>query len=273
MRIALLAVSLLALSGCATSEALPPEGPVGPGTKIVTSKVEPSTLVAADGTLCNVTPLKFRDTAIGDGVWCDWRRRSEGPPRGAGDGGPARPRPNGSPDRPEAFRSELSRAGSPGNVPRGRQVIAASLPGYGRQWHELDASSLQGGPYLFTLRRLPPGAAVVPLATRRGGEMEHTGEYLYTLRPTRPEMLRDGPTGAEAAVLEEHEAYLGRLAADAILILAGRTQTTDPSSFGIVVFRADSPEAAEAIMLDDPGVRGGVMRSELYPYRVAFRGP
>lgn len=82
MRINLLAVALVILSGCALSEEVPPEGPLGPGAKIVTSKVEPSTLVAADGTICNVTPLKFKDTAIGDEAWCDWRSRSEGPLRG-----------------------------------------------------------------------------------------------------------------------------------------------------------------------------------------------
>ena len=100
--------------------------------------------------------------------------------------------------------------------------------------------------------------------------MRHTGEYLYTLRLTRPDLLREGPTEAEAIVLEEHEAYLRRLTADGVVILAGRTQNPDSTSFGIVIFRARSAEDAEEIMLADPGVRSGTMRSELFPYRVAF---
>lgn len=82
MRIVPLALSLVILIGCASSEDVPPEGALGPGTKVVTGKVDPSTLIALDGTICNVTPLKFRDTAAGDRVWCDWRRRSEGPEPG-----------------------------------------------------------------------------------------------------------------------------------------------------------------------------------------------
>lgn len=79
MKMKLLAVALVVLSACATSEDIPPEGPLGPGTKTVTSKVDPSTLVAMDGTICNVTPAKFRGTDVGDQAWCDWRSRSEGP--------------------------------------------------------------------------------------------------------------------------------------------------------------------------------------------------
>lgn len=82
MMLRLLVLSLVVVSGCASSEDAPPEGPLGPGTKTVTSKVEPSTLVALDGTICNVMPLKFRETRVGDEVWCDWRSRSEGPGRG-----------------------------------------------------------------------------------------------------------------------------------------------------------------------------------------------
>lgn len=87
---------------------------------------------------------------------------------------------------------------------------------------------------------------------------------------TRPELLQDGPTDAEAAVLEHHEAYLRRLTADGVVILAGRTQNLDSTSFGIVIFRAGSAEEAEEIMRNDPGVREGVMSSELFPYRVAY---
>lgn len=82
MNVLLLVISLVVLSGCASSEHVPPEGPLGPGTKTVTSKVDPSTLVAVDGTICNVTPLRFRDTTVGDEVWCEWRSQSEGPNRG-----------------------------------------------------------------------------------------------------------------------------------------------------------------------------------------------
>lgn len=54
------------------------------------------------------------------------------------------------------------------------------------------------------------------------------------------------------------------------VILAGRTQNTDYSSFGIVIFKAESPEQARSIVENDPVVKNMVMRAELYPYRIAL---
>lgn len=97
-------------------------------------------------------------------------------------------------------------------------------------------------------------------------------EFLYTIRPTRPTMLVDGPTDEETSILTRHAAYIERLAADGVVELAGRTQNADDTAFGIVVFRADSEAAARRIMLDDPAVKYGVMAATLFPYRVAYRG-
>lgn len=55
-----------------------------------------------------------------------------------------------------------------------------------------------------------------------------------------------------------------------VVILAGRTLNTDESSFGIVIFKAGSEEQAREIVNNDPAVRQGGMRAELYPYRVAL---
>lgn len=99
--------------------------------------------------------------------------------------------------------------------------------------------------------------------------MKHTGEYLYVLRANRPEMLSQRPTPDEQGVLEQHLEYLEDLADRGVVRLAGRTQNNDPSSFGIVIFRADSPEDARRIMAEDPAVAAGVMSGDLYPYRVA----
>ncbi len=81
MRSRILAIVLVALSGCASSEEAELDGPIGPATKIVTGKVVPTTLMATDGTICNVSALRFQNTSIGDVVFCEWRRRSHGPPR------------------------------------------------------------------------------------------------------------------------------------------------------------------------------------------------
>jgi uncharacterized protein YciI len=86
-------------------------------------------------------------------------------------------------------------------------------------------------------------------------------------------MLVDGPTPDESARVAEHLEYLRALAAQGSLILAGRTQSADPSGFGIVVFAAESEEAARAIVAADPAVRSNVMQADLFPYRIAVFAP
>ena len=54
------------------------------------------------------------------------------------------------------------------------------------------------------------------------------------------------------------------------MLLAGRTLTTDPASFGIVILRAASEAEARVFMLADPVVSAGVMQAELYLFRVAL---
>lgn len=98
-------------------------------------------------------------------------------------------------------------------------------------------------------------------------------QYLYKINPVRPAMLTDGPTPEEAETVSAHFAYLQVLTQTGTVILAGRTLNTDYSSFGIVIFVAESDEAAQQIMLNDPAVIKRVMRGEVYPYRIALFAP
>jgi hypothetical protein len=42
-------------------------------TKKVVAKNPPETLLAEDGTVCRVAPDRYRDTAIGTAVYCNWQ--------------------------------------------------------------------------------------------------------------------------------------------------------------------------------------------------------
>jgi uncharacterized protein YciI len=99
--------------------------------------------------------------------------------------------------------------------------------------------------------------------------MAEGSEYLYKIQPVRLGMVSEGPTPEEAAIVARHFAYLKGLAEQGVVILAGRTQNADESTFGIVIFRASSETAARDVMNNDPAVKNGVMRAELYPYRIA----
>ena len=100
--------------------------------------------------------------------------------------------------------------------------------------------------------------------------MDKEYNYLYKIQPTRHEMLTNGPTAEEAKILDNHLAYLARpWHIKELFFSPGRTQTTDISGFGIVIFRADSEESALNIMNNDPAIKSGVMHSELFPYKIA----
>lgn len=102
--------------------------------------------------------------------------------------------------------------------------------------------------------------------------MENARHYLYTIRPARVGMVTEGPTPREAGIVARHAEYLWDLAARGIVLVYGRTENADETTFGIVIFQAPTESAARRVMDDDPAVRGGVMRAALYPYRVVHPG-
>ena len=100
--------------------------------------------------------------------------------------------------------------------------------------------------------------------------MPASRQFLYTIQPTRPEMLLEGTTPEESEIVSRHFKYLQKLMEEQVVILAGRTQNTDQSSFGIVIFRAANEETAKQIMENDPAVKLGMMKAKLYPYHIAL---
>ncbi len=99
--------------------------------------------------------------------------------------------------------------------------------------------------------------------------MAESLQFLYRITPVRADMLVAGPTEAEMQVMATHFAHLQKLAADGVVLMAGRTLVAGPDTFGIVVFKAPSLAEADAVMRSDPAIAQGVMHCELFPYRVA----
>ena len=83
-------------------------------------------------------------------------------------------------------------------------------------------------------------------------------------------MLMEGPTQEEANIISQHFEYLTDLTEKGIVILAGRTLNTDETSFGIVIFNASSEKTALELMNNDPAVKHGVMKAQLFPYNIAL---
>lgn len=99
--------------------------------------------------------------------------------------------------------------------------------------------------------------------------MDPSCRFMYRLRPSRSAMLTQGPTPDESRVIGEHFEYLTRAAAAGQVLLFGRTQTADESTFGIALLRFADAERAGEFMRADPAVRAGVMVAELFPFAVA----
>ncbi len=76
--------------------------------------------------------------------------------------------------------------------------------------------------------------------------------FLVRIQPTRPEMLT-ASTPEEDQIVEAHFAYLQDLADRDVVLLAGQTLNTDPSSFGIVVLTV--PSEASALEIVNGGSR------------------
>ena len=94
-------------------------------------------------------------------------------------------------------------------------------------------------------------------------------QFLYRITPRRIEMVTEGPSKDEEMILSRHFDYLNTLTKHGTMLLFGRTQNADTTTFGIAIFRAESEDEARAIMNEDPAVKEKIMRAELYPYKVA----
>ena len=93
-------------------------------------------------------------------------------------------------------------------------------------------------------------------------------DYLYLIHPCRHGFFEQ-PTPEEAAIMEEHFAYLQKAVEAGQVLLAGPCLD---DTFGLVVFRAGNEAAANAFMFNDPSIKKNVMAAELHPMRVSLFG-
>jgi len=97
-------------------------------------------------------------------------------------------------------------------------------------------------------------------------------QSLHRIQPIQQEFLLES-TPEEDRIVAEHFKHLKRLTEEGAVLLGERTTNADPSSPGIVVFEAESEDAAHEVVRNDPAIKASVFRTELFPYRVALAGP
>ena len=96
-----------------------------------------------------------------------------------------------------------------------------------------------------------------------------SSQYLYRITPVRDGFLLKS-TPEEDAIVGKHFQYLQSLTAQGVVLLAGRTLHTDVTSHGLVLLAATTEENAQGIMENDPAVKAGIFRAELFPFSVAL---
>lgn len=91
-------------------------------------------------------------------------------------------------------------------------------------------------------------------------------EFIYLFTPKRENWFAN-MNAEEQEALAKHLEYTKQLSNDGKIVMAGPALD---GSYGIVVFKADSPEAAQEIYQNDPVVQSGALNSELHPYKVSI---
>lgn len=95
-------------------------------------------------------------------------------------------------------------------------------------------------------------------------------QFLYQLKLIPELLLEENWTDRENNMVYDHFKVLQGLLKENKLIMVGKTDNLDESTFGLVILQVESEETARTIMENDPAVKGGIMTAELYPYNVAL---
>ena len=95
-------------------------------------------------------------------------------------------------------------------------------------------------------------------------------QYVYVLHLTPHMQEVNAWTDTENGVIGQHFARLAKATDAGQVILAGRTTEALDKTFGLVIFEAESEEAARRFMESDPAVVANIMSATLHPYSVAL---
>jgi uncharacterized protein YciI len=95
-------------------------------------------------------------------------------------------------------------------------------------------------------------------------------QFVYVLRLV--ERLHDDKawTKADQETVGRHFLHLKAATERGQAIAVGRTKEPGDKTFGLVIFEADSPEAARSFADSDPAVVGGVMTVEVHPFALVL---
>lgn len=96
-------------------------------------------------------------------------------------------------------------------------------------------------------------------------------EYIYVLNLAEERLHSpDGWTEKDNEIVGIHFKYITDLYEKGVVKYVGRT-VDERSSFGIVVFEAESEDEAREIMENDPALINGLMTAKVYPFKTIYK--
>jgi uncharacterized protein len=98
--------------------------------------------------------------------------------------------------------------------------------------------------------------------------MSKLQHFVGIIRPTRPGFV-DDPTPDESRIMSEHFQYLKAALEAGTMLMAGPC-IAGADTFGLIVLRVESEEAARTFIENDPSVRGGVQTATVYLFRLSL---
>lgn len=91
-------------------------------------------------------------------------------------------------------------------------------------------------------------------------------EFLALAKARRENWLAT-MTPEEAEVMGRHLEYVKRMFEEGKVVFSGPCLD---GAYGLIVYKAESPEAARSLYENDPLVQSGILDTELHPFRVGF---
>jgi uncharacterized protein len=89
-------------------------------------------------------------------------------------------------------------------------------------------------------------------------------EFLALAKAKRENWLTT-MTDEERAIMEKHMEYVRRMFSEGKVALSGPCLD---GAYGIIIYKAESPESAREMFENDPAVQSGIMHMELHPFKV-----
>lgn len=95
-------------------------------------------------------------------------------------------------------------------------------------------------------------------------------QFIYVLKLIPSLLDLENWTAREEKIVDRHFTKLQELLEEGKLVLAGKTLDLDEKTFGIDILEVESEDEAVMIMKNDPAVTEGIMKAELFPYKIAL---